>query len=272
MTRVALVGTDSLIIPRHLVLAARRLIQERCGIAPNAVMIGASHSHSSGPIGFVQPGEYDHASDLVKKLAYEQSPCADPKYLDHVRDAIADAVCAASESRAPLNAGFGTGHEDKVAFNRRLRMKHGLTFSHPGRGNPEIVDYAGPIDPQVNVIGAWAESRKLAGCVVNYTCHATTSPGGISANWIHYLEKTIRDCFGNEVIVVFLQGACGDITQVDNLSPCADWPGDRMAQIVGGSVGAEASRSSSCKPERTPWSPPDKRSGPSSAAHPHQST
>lgn len=203
-------------------------------------MIGASHSHSSGPIGFVQPGEYDHASDLVKKLAYEQSPCADPKYLDRVRDAIADAVCAAHESRLPLSVSFGTEHEDKVAFNRRLRMKNGLTFSHPGRGNPEILDYAGPIDPQVHVVGAWAENRKLLGCVVNYTCHATTSPGGISANWIHYLEKTIRDCFGDGVIVVFLQGACGDITQVDNLSPYADWPGERMARIVGGSVGAGA--------------------------------
>ncbi|MBI4660936.1 MAG: hypothetical protein HY735_19045 [Verrucomicrobia bacterium] len=238
--RVALVGTDSLIIPRHLVLAARRLIQERCGIPPGAVMIGASHSHSSGPIGFVQPGEYDHASELVKKLAYEKSPCADPKYVDLVRDAIADAVCAANDTRAPVSTSFGTGLEDTVAFNRRLRMKNGLTFSHPGRGNPEILDYAGPIDPQVNVIGAWLRDGKLAGCIVNYTCHATTSPGGISANWIYYLEKTIRGYYGPEVVVVFLQGACGDITQVDNLSPHADWPGDRMAQLVGGSVGAEA--------------------------------
>ena len=240
--RVALVGTDTLMIPRPLVLAARQRIEQRCGIPANAVMIGASHSHSSGPVGFVQPGEYDHASEMIKKLAYEKSPCADPKYLDLVRDAIADAVCAANDSRAPVSASFGTGHEDKVAFNRRLRMKNGLTFSHPGRGNPEILEYAGPIDPQVNVIGVWSADldSKLIGCVVNYTCHATTSPGGISANWIHYLEKTIRGYFGPEAVVVFLQGACGDITQVDNLSPYADWSGDRMAQLVGGSVGAEA--------------------------------
>ena len=31
---------------------------------------------------------------------------------------------------------------------------------------------------------AWDEEGKLLGCVVNYACHATTSPGGISANWI----------------------------------------------------------------------------------------
>src|SRR5438552_11650138 len=68
-TRVALVGIDALIVPRYFVLAARRIIHERCGILPDSVLIGASHSHSSGPIGMVQPGEYDHASALVKGLA-----------------------------------------------------------------------------------------------------------------------------------------------------------------------------------------------------------
>src|SRR3954464_15921583 len=45
--RVALVGIDALVIPRAVVLAARAEIQEKCGMAPEAIMIGASHSHSS---------------------------------------------------------------------------------------------------------------------------------------------------------------------------------------------------------------------------------
>jgi hypothetical protein len=61
--KVALVGLDALVVPRGLVLAARDRIQERCGIPGEAVLIGASHSHSSGPIGMVLPGEYDHASN-----------------------------------------------------------------------------------------------------------------------------------------------------------------------------------------------------------------
>src|SRR6187397_3169740 len=35
--RIALVGLDALIVPRALVLEARRLIQQRCGLAPAAV-------------------------------------------------------------------------------------------------------------------------------------------------------------------------------------------------------------------------------------------
>ena len=42
-----------------------------------AILIGASHSHSSGPIVWIMPDEYDHASPLVQRLAYEHSTCVD---------------------------------------------------------------------------------------------------------------------------------------------------------------------------------------------------
>jgi len=234
--RVALVGIDALIVPRHLVMAVRKDIEAKCGIKPDAVLIGASHSHSSGPTGMVQPGEYDHASELVKKLAYEQSSCADSAYLEAVRKEIVNAVCQADRDRVEAQCGVDSGYEDKVAFNRRFRMKNGLTFTHPGKRNPDIVEPAGPIDPEVGVIGAWNADGKLLGCVVNYANHGTTGASGWSANWIYYMEQVIRGSMGDDVIVVFLNGDCGDITQVDNLSPYPNIDGP----IVGGRVGAEA--------------------------------
>jgi len=234
--RVALVGIDGLIVPRQLVKDARTAIQQKCGIEPGNVLIGASHSHSSGPLGMVQPGQYDHASELVKKLAYEKSSCADAGYLKRVRDEIVSAVCQAGGSGTEALCGVGSGHEDKVAFNRRFRMKNGLTYTHPGRRNPDIVEPAGPIDPEVGVVGAWDKSGKMLGCIVNYANHGTTGASGWSANWIYYMEKTIRGCMGEHVIVVFLNGDCGDITQVDNLSPYPTIGGP----IVGGRIGAEA--------------------------------
>jgi predicted neutral ceramidase superfamily lipid hydrolase len=52
--RVALVAVDALMIPRDLLLAARKKIQHPCGIAPDAVVIGAFHSPSSGPTRMIQ--------------------------------------------------------------------------------------------------------------------------------------------------------------------------------------------------------------------------
>jgi hypothetical protein len=238
--RVAVVGVDALIVPRKLVLSCRDAIEQKCGIPASAIMIAASHSHSSGPTGMVQEGEYDHASELVKKLAYEESSAADPKYLKQVEEAIIDAVCSADAAREEVQCGFGSGIEDQAAFNRRFRMRNDLTYTHPGQGNKEIVERAGPIDPEVGVVAAWNGDGQLLGCVVNFACHATTSPGGISANYIYYLEQVIRGVMGKDVVVVFTAGASGDITQVDNLSPTSHPKPEQWARLVGGRVGAEA--------------------------------
>lgn len=238
--RVAFVGVDALMVSRDLVQRCREGIEKACGIPGENVMIGASHSHSSGPTGMVQPGEYDHADDFVKDLAYNQSSAADAGYLKTVESAIVAAVVAADKEKVPVKMGFGSGHEDKVAFNRRLRMKNGQSWSHPGIGNPDIIDYAGPIDPEVGVVAAWDMEDKLLGVMVNYTCHCTTNPGGISANWVQYLEQVLQGGLASKAPVVFLQGASGDITQVDNLSKTVQRRGEEMSRFVGGRVGAEA--------------------------------
>jgi len=238
--RVALVGLDALVIPRSTVLAARRRISEQCGIDPGAVMIAASHSHSSGPTGMILPGEYDHASDLVQELAYERSSAADAGYLELVEDRIVAAVLRADAGREPALCGFGSGHEEKAAFNRRHRMRNGLTYTHPRQGNPDMLEPAGPIDPEVGVVGAWDRRGRLLGCIVNFACHATTNPPGISANWVYWMEKVIRGAFGPDTIVVFLPGPNGDITQVDNGSPHRRPTGAESQRYVGGRVGAEA--------------------------------
>ena len=238
--RVALVGIDALGVPRNLVIEARAQIAERCGVRPDAVLVCASHSHSSGPLIMIQPGDFDHASDFVKDLAYNKSSCADAGYVKRVRDAVVDAVVEADKVRAPGTLSFGKGREDTVAYNRRVRMKNGLSFSHPGKGNPDNVEFAGPTDPEVGVIGFWNAEGKLTGCVVNFACHATASGAWVSANWIYYMERAIQGFYGKETKVVFLQGACGDVTQVNNLDPYANPEGDAWSQFVGGRVGAEA--------------------------------
>ena len=239
--RVALVGVDLLFLTRHLVTEARAEIEKRCGIRPEWVLIGASHSHSSGPIGMGEPGDYDNASPLVKHLATEKSITSNPGYTQLLKRQIVEAVVAADAARAGAKLAVGFGHEDQVSFNRRFRMKNGLTFTHPGAGNPEMVGTAGPTDPQVGVVGVWDLKGGLLGCVVNFSCHATTSPGGISANWIGTMEQTLRRATGDASLpVVFLQGACGDVTQVDNLTKFQNPGAEEWCEIVGGRVGAEA--------------------------------
>ena len=238
--KVAIVAVDALFVPRTIVLNARAEIEKLTRIPGASVMIAATHSHSSGPVGMVQPGQFDTASEELRRLAYDESTLADAGYLLRITHEIVQAVRSADAARVPAQLGFGSGHEDKAAFNRRMRMKNGQTWTMPGAMNPDIVDYAGPIDPQVGVIGAWNSSGQLIGTIVNFACHATTNPGGISANWIYYLERTLQGALQTRAPVVFLAGACGDIGQVDSLSPYEYRTGEAWAEFIGGRVGAEA--------------------------------
>ena len=240
--RVAVVGVNAIGIRRDTVLKVRKAVEEKTGIPAGSVLIAASHSHSAGPLSWTLKGDYDHASPLVQKLAYEHSTLADPKYVATVETALVDAICEANDRRVAALGGVGTGAEPTVAFNRRFVMRSGLTVTHPGQGNPEIVAPAGPVDPEVGVLGAWdaKDPNKLLGCVVNFACHATTGPGGVSASYVHEIEKVIQGYYGKGCVVVFVAGASGDITQVDNRNPYRQPGPERWQRLVGGKVGAEA--------------------------------
>src|SRR5688572_9578327 len=107
--RVALVGIDLLFVTRHLVQEARAEIQKRCGIAPDSVLIGASHSHSSGPIGMGEPGEYDQASPLVQELANDKTIVSNPGYTQLLRKQIVEAVVQADATRIDAKLAAGSG-------------------------------------------------------------------------------------------------------------------------------------------------------------------
>src|SRR5205085_10313237 len=48
--RVALVGLDALFVHRQTVLNVRKRIAKKTSLAESAILLGASHSHSSGPM------------------------------------------------------------------------------------------------------------------------------------------------------------------------------------------------------------------------------
>ena len=163
-TTVALVGLDALGIDRRSVLRVREQIQTKCGIPGPNILIGASHSHSSGPVGMVMPGDYDHSDTLVRKLAYDDSSMADLKYLETMEAGIVDAVCKAHSRLSVSTAAVGKGLENQVAFNRRFRMKNGMTMTHPGQNNPDILEPATP-----------AASRPTMSTTLKRSSRATTA-------------------------------------------------------------------------------------------------
>jgi len=190
------------------------------------VMFGASHTHCAGP-----------ACDLFISES-------DPDYLRHMSRQMATAVIDAHRRAEDLLVGVGVGEAPGVAFPRRWIMKDGSQRSHP-RAEQENMDHPqGELDPSVGVVGVADAEGNLRGAIVNFTCHGTTGlgvGGTASADWIYFLRKGLQSAFGDDFGVVFMQGACGDVTQVDNTAPADTvFSGPVMSRKVGLTVAGEA--------------------------------
>ncbi len=245
--RVALIGVDASYLGFDSVVEAKKRIIELTSIQPDNICIGASHTHSgAAATAMFQMSSLDTLPPEIYDLAVEHSACPSPGYREWVVEQIASAVYEADKHKEDALISNGSGYEDSMIFNRRFKMKNGRVYTHPGKLNPDIVEVAGPVDPEVGVTGAWRRDGSLIGCVVNYACHATCDSSPVaSADWVHYLQLTIRRMMGQDCGVVFLNGACGDVTQVNNLANTVDG-GQEIAKKLGTRVGAEAVKVLTC--------------------------
>jgi len=219
---VALVQTDAIKVSEDVVAEARRTARRLCGIPEKQCFIAATHTHSGGPSfgGFMSEG--------------------DPAYAPFVSEQIGAAIAEAHRLRRAALVGTGADQARGVAFNRRFWMKDGTARTHPGKMNPDIDRPAGPEDATVTVAGfADPNTFKPMGSIVHFACHATHMNGYLySAAYVRWIVDTLRAVYGPDFGVVYLNGACGDVTQMDNRSPRADEFGpywcERTGRVIAG--------------------------------------
>jgi hypothetical protein len=221
---VALVQVDAIAVPGDTVAQARKRVTKLTGIPGKHVLVSATHTHSGGPVADV----------------FRSEP--DPAYLELIANQIAQAVEEAHRLRSDGLMGTGASACDGVAFNRRFVMRDGSQCTHPGKLNPDIVAVAGPEDPTVTVVGfCEPETMRPLGCVVHFACHATHMNGdSFSADYPKWIRDTLQAVHGPDYGVVFVSGAAGDVTQMDNQSERSPEFGPYWAGRTGGAVGAAA--------------------------------
>ncbi len=222
--KIALVQVDAIVVPETVVKQARKEAQRLCGIPAANCFIAATHTHSGGPLfgGFLSE--------------------PDEGYMAFVAGQIATAISEAFRTIRPALIGWNRVAAPGVAFNRRFLMKDGQQQTHPGKMHPGILEAAGPEDPSVTVL-TFCDPVTFAsfGCIVNFACHATHMNGLLySADYVKWVVDTLQGAYGHDFGVVFLNGACGDVTQVDNRSPRPMELGPYWAERTGRSVGGAA--------------------------------
>ncbi|MFO0956570.1 MAG: neutral/alkaline non-lysosomal ceramidase N-terminal domain-containing protein [Isosphaeraceae bacterium] len=241
-TKLALVVVDSCMLPRDLVLDAKRRIAEQSGIPADHVMISATHSHStpaSAPV--FQSG-------------------ANPEYLPFLAERIADAVRRAVNNLAPSQIGWGAGQVPDEVFNRRWRLKPSVQLVDPfGRpdqvrmnptpGSPDLVEPAGPVDPELSILAAVQPNGLPVAALANYSLHYVggVGAGHVSADYFGFFASRLATLLSAEhedppFVAMMTNGTSGDVNNIDfrTARPAAK-PYERIAE-VGNTVACEAQR------------------------------
>lgn len=197
---------------RPVVEAARRAVQEQCGIEGDHVMISGTHTHT-GP----QQPRGSLMDDITKV-----NSASGVAYISALPGLIAESVEKAKARLAPATASAAIGRAEGISFNRRvLREGQAEAIWQPKKllatDRP-----AGPVDPEVGVLvfqGAGAEGRPLAS-LLNFAMHPTSVGGGvrISADYPGVFTRLVSERHGPGMISVFANGCCGNINHGDYIT------------------------------------------------------
>ena len=230
--KIALIGADNIGCGAGFL---RKLKESLPGIS---IIYSASHTHYGGNLGDKFPG-IDEADPVIRRIVLEEGVSYDACYYEFCLRQAVTAVTFAFEALQDVDFSFGSGRIENLIFNRRIRMKDGSAKTHAGKGNPDAVGYAGPVDDQLGVMGVWKKGTdELLGFAFNFSCHSCINLEGATADYAGVAIQTVRAVYGAGSGAVFVYGAAGDVTQIDNMSLKKDI-GKPISIKLGRTVGAE---------------------------------
>lgn len=223
-TKLALVVCDLLGIHRQVSTEARRIIQERCGIPPECVLISATHTHSA-------------TSALGQDRYKHEQPMSD--YQKFVARRIADGVTRAMNELRPAEMAFGTAEAPEHVNNRRWFMKPGtvpenpfgtvdqVKMNPPG-GSPNLVEPAGPTDPVVSFLVFREPGGRPISVYASYSLHYVggVGDGHVSSDYFGVFSEHLKHLVGASqqsppFVAMLANGTSGDINNIPFRQPRA---------------------------------------------------
>jgi hypothetical protein len=241
-TLLGFVVCDSCAIPTEVIDAAKLAAHGRCSLLPDHVLVSATHTHS--------------APTAVS--TFQSDP--DPEYQAFLSLRIADGLRRALANLAPARIGWAVGREATQVFNRRWRLKPGKVPANPfgtvdqvqmnpPPGSPNLVEPAGPIDPEISLLAVeTADGRPLA-LLANYSLHYVggTGPTDVSADYFAMFADRVQqllqaDRLDPPFVGMMSNGTSGNINNIDFQHPRPGQPAYEQMRLVAHRVAGEAVR------------------------------
>lgn len=232
--RLALVVIDSCMVPREIMDEAKRLVHEQTGLPLQHMLMSATHTHSAP----------------AATPVFQSDP--DPNYQKFLSRRIADGVRRAINNLAPAKIAWGIGRVPDQVFNRRWKMKPGTippdpfggtndqARMNPPVGSPDLIEPAGPTDPEVPIISIQSKDGRPLALLANYSLHYCGGVGGghISADYFGMFADRIQQLLGADrqdpgFVAMLCNGTSGNINNINfRVSRPAQPPYGQMRRVA----------------------------------------
>ncbi|MGB3777450.1 MAG: neutral/alkaline non-lysosomal ceramidase N-terminal domain-containing protein [Tunicatimonas sp.] len=157
---------------------------------------------------------------IISATHTHTGPVITPEYEALVATKVYDAVKIAQQSLQPAVLKSGAGDEAHVSFHRRFMMKDSTVQFNPGALNPDIVRPMGPIDPEVGILYVQTPSGTPLAVLVNFAIHLDTVGGTeVSADFPAFISEVLKKQLGDDTMVMFGLGTCGNLNHFNVKSP-----------------------------------------------------
>ncbi len=259
-TKLAIVVCDSCMMPQAILNHAKHLAHGYTGIPLDQMLVSATHAHSAPTATGV----------------FQSEP--DPRYGEFLAVRIADGIRRAAQNLAPAKIGWGIGREESQVFNRRWKMKPNVAlldpFGRPDRvkmnppqGGADLVEPAGPIDPEVGISAVRSADGKPLALLANYSLHYVGGTGGgdVSADYYGAFADRVQQLLGADrldppFVGIMSNGTSGNINNVNFREKPESRPPYAQIRKVADKLAAEAARVAVAIEYRS-WAPLAMREG-----------
>jgi len=226
LARLIFVSNDLVLMEDSEQNELRRRIAEGGGTKPSHVAIFFTHTHN-GPVVDNRIGRYPRDAEVIRA----------------VQEKIVEAGIEAAKNLTEVRMGYGRGIAME-SFNRRAVLKTGQVWMSPGPNDPPVVGREGAEDYEFQTVWFETPGGKTVAVLVNYQSHPTCTfyIHKLCADFPGEIRKTVQQSIGGGVPVLYLQGACGNLSPVNFFEPEKTGPSYERAVEVGRRVGRKVVR------------------------------
>ncbi len=236
---VLLAVVDSCMVHRDVLDRAKRQASEVTGIPTEHMLISASHTHSA-PFANARHG-------TPQELAYQK----------RLLGGIVEAIVRASNNRQPAKVGWSAYDLPDEVFNRRWFLKPGTVPTNPfGKDtdivkmnpprNNNLINPAGPTDPEVSVLYVEDAKGRPLSVFANYSLHYVGNTGGqMSADYFGEFARLMPVRVGRPAegfVAMLSNGTSGDINNINFRNPRPRREPFEQIRIVAGKTADAAAR------------------------------